>query len=909
MSEPHPTRRILSIDDDPDIRELVARVLRSAGYDIECAADGREGLEAASARRPDLIVLDVMMPQMSGYDVCEELQVDPDLANVPVIFLTALGGEQDRARAFSLGAVGHLVKPFRPDELIAAVACHLETADRFNEIVAAESEWSEQAVVATDFVQFVEHLRTFALDPGGMDLENLRPIDLYARAGSMGLTQAEVAAHLSAFLGFPRMDVIPPDQIDLAALPSAFCRKNLVVPIRTASGPGVVVSDPFNWDLMETVRQFWSTATRPRIYIAEPRVVLQVLSGMGSQRTEPDAQREHVYRFGADADLSAETAPDEAFGIDDITSDGPVAYIANNMISAAATQRASDIHIEPKESMTAVRFRIDGDLREFVTLNHKTASMVISRLKALAGLDIAERRKPQDGSLEAAVGDRRFKLRLATTSTPEGESLIVRLLEVTAEPTPLAELGLTELQARTLEGLSKRSQGLIVVVGATGSGKTTTIYSLVSRIDGLQRSILTVEDPVEYRIPHANQQQVNDKAGVTFESLLKSAVRQDPDVLFLGEIRDPYSAKMAVDFSSTGHLTVTSLHTINATTAIFRLERLGVTRDDMAEAILAIVAQRLVKRLCPACRTVRPATDEENAKLAPFTSEALSSVAEPKGCPSCGNTGYRGREAVVEVFEFDPVVQSMIRAGTPISEIRASCRARGFHLLSDRAIERVRDHTFAFADVYDRVLAEELLDLAGESEGAGGGAAVRGRAATPAKRTKHVSAASDAKTARAAGGAAAPVRRGRAAGSGPKPKRTVDAVPAAAGLRTASRVLVVDDDPDSLALVQRALESGGHRVAVARDGASALVELGGDRFDLLVADIAMPMLDGFALLTVMTDKGFDVPVIFLTGSDTPEDEARGFALGAVDYMRKPVRTDVLLARVARVLGTTPTATE
>jgi type II secretory ATPase GspE/PulE/Tfp pilus assembly ATPase PilB-like protein/DNA-binding response OmpR family regulator len=887
MSDGRRCGRILSIDDDADIRELVARVLGGAGYETAIAASGEEGLAAAREQRPDLIILDVMMPQMTGYAVCEEMQADPELRNIPVIFLTALGTEQDRAQAFSLGAVDHVVKPFKPDELVASVARHMETAARFTQVAEAESEWSDHEVAPADFVRFVEHLRSVALEPGGDDLEHVKPIELYARAGSMGLTAAEVAAHLAAFLGLPRMDVIPPDQIDLAALPSAFCRKNLVVPVRTAAGPGIVVSDPFNWDLIDTVSTFWTTETRPRVYVAEPRVLLQVLSGAGERTGESEGPKEHVYRFGDDADLVAESTSDDEFGEDALGADSPVAYIANNMISAAATQGASDIHVEPKESTTTIRFRIDGDLREFVKINRRTAAMVISRLKALAGLDIAERRKPQDGSLEAAVGDRRFKLRLATTSTPHGESLIVRLLEVTATPTPLTELGLSADQSAALEELSRRSQGLIVIVGATGSGKTTTIYSLVSQIDGRQRSILSIEDPVEYRIPHANQQQVNDKAGVSFESLLKSVVRQDPDVLFLGEIRDPYSAKMAVDFSSTGHLTITSMHTINATTAIFRLERLGVTREDMAEAVLAIVAQRLVKKLCPACRTVRPITAEERTRLAPFTDDIQETVAEPAGCAACGQTGYRGREAVVEVFVFDPIVQAMLREGRPISAIRDSFRERGYQLLADRALEKVRDHTFTLADVYDRVLAEELLSRAEAPAEAGGRPAAKEAHTAPSARSKKDPSAKPAGGARSA-------------------KSKTAGVPAARPASVvAKRLLVVDDDPDSLALVTRALESGGYDVTVASDGASALVELGGSRFDLVVADIAMPMLDGFALVTVMADKGIDVPVIFLTGSDTPEDEARGLTLGAVDYIRKPARQDVLLARVGRVLGASP----
>jgi type IV pilus assembly protein PilB len=865
---------VLSVDDDPDILALVARTLTDAGIEVMSVDSGQAALEAVRHRTPSLILLDAMMPGMSGYAVCEELQLDPCLASVPVIFLTALDGEQDRSRAISLGAVAHLVKPFRPAELVAVVREHLETAVRFCEIVEAESHWTDR-VMPSDFVRFREHLEQHVRPPTGtvFDYGTLRPQNLYAKCTALGLGQADLASLIAKFMHLERLESIKPDQIDLAALPSAFCRKNLVVPVRLAAGPGLAISHPFDYELLETIQRFWDPSLKFNLYIAEPRVILSLLTGAGP--AESPSEQDRVYRFATETDISPESEPLEpAFDPDEAVSDGPVAFIANNMISAAAAQRASDIHIEPKDGNSIVRFRIDGDLRDFVNLDARTAAMLISRLKAIAGLDIAERRKPQDGSLEAVVGDGRYKLRLATTSTPNGESLIIRLLETTTKPKVLTELGMTVEQAGRLEELSRRSQGLIVVVGATGSGKTTTIYSIVSGIDGHQRSILTIEDPVEYKIPLANQQQVNDKAGVTFESLLKSVVRQDPDVLFLGEVRDPFSAKMSVDFASTGHLTITSLHTTNATTAIFRLERLGINRDDMAEAVLAIVAQRLVKKLCPECKTIRAITPEEREQLKPFTEDIPEMVAEPKGCPACDGTGYRGREAVVEVFEFDPAVQRMIRGGQPVAKIRETVRQAGGVLLTDRAIQRVRDQVFALKDVYDRVLAEELLSM---NEEAG--------AVEPPK---------------AASGTVVP-----AAAAAPRAAVPVVATAAPAPVvspKGQSRILVVDDDPDSRTLVERALEAGGYDVVSASDGASALIALGGAPFDLLIADIAMPVFDGFSLLQVMASQGIKVPVIFLTGSGLPEDEARGLSLGAVDYIRKPARRDVLLARVARVLG-------
>ncbi|MDO8963816.1 MAG: ATPase, T2SS/T4P/T4SS family [Coriobacteriia bacterium] len=873
---------ILSIDDDPDIRDLIELTVAGAGYGVESAPDGAAGLARARANPPALILLDVMMPHMDGYEVCRQLQADCELSAIPVVFLTALGEEHDKAKAFALGAVDYMTKPFRPAELIDVIRMHLLTAVRWQELTCAELDWTER-LAPSDFVAFREHLLARVGGDTGMRelITTMRSEEMYAVGQKTGVSQPEMGQMLADFLKVPRVTAIDPKDIDLGALPTPFCRKNLVVPIREGESHGLVVANPFNWELLETIRNF-SGGRNLNLSIAEPRVIMALLTGAQEaeeESSEPgDAEPVHSFSDPSMGTANLRKAAEDAEI--DTTDTGPVTYIANNMIVAAVQQKASDIHIEPKENNTVVRFRVDGDLRDFVTLKRTTAAMLISRLKALAGLDIAERRKPQDGSLEADVAGGRYKLRLATTSTPEGESLIMRLLEVTAEAKPLTELGLTENQSDQLHGFAQRSNGLILIVGMTGSGKTTTIYSLISSIDGRRRSVLTIEDPVEYRITFANQQQVNEKAGVTFESLLRSVVRQDPDVLFLGEIRDTYSARMAMDFASTGHLTITTLHTTNATTAVFRLERLGVTRDVMGEALLCIIAQRLIKRLCPHCRSVDPITEEERAWLAPFTSDVPEQVAHPVGCIACSGTGYAGREAVDEVIDFDPEIQEMVRSGAPVSEIRSFQRKRGDYLMYDHAIEKVRAFTFSPADVFERILTEELAAMQSDSA----------RAATTAAADAvwHIDAPELPATPR-------PAPRSPAVSGGPASEpASVRAI--------AARILLAEDDEDARAYVRRMLERAGYDVTCAIDGGAALVALGGSHFDLIIADVQMPTLDGFALLEVVSQQPIPTPVIMLTGSDTPEDEARGLALGAADFIHKPVRQDVLLARVQRVIS-------
>lgn len=487
-------------------------------------------------------------------------------------------------------------------------------------------------------------------------------------------------------------------------------------------------------------------------------------------------------------------------------------------------------------------------MREILTLKKDTSVKLISRFKVLAGIDIGEKRKPQDGAFAAVIGNRTFNLREASTHTSNGESLVIRLLEPYAKPKELEELGMTHKQANNMTKLANRPEGLILAVGPTGSGKTTTIYSLLHKTDFETRSLISVEDPVEYRIPFVNQQQVNERAGMTFEAVLKSAVRHDPDILYMGEVRDLYSARIAMDFASTGHLTITSMHTSNATTAIFRLERLGIDRGAMADAIIAVVAQRLLKKLCPHCKKVAPISEEEREMLSPFTDVLPPQVAHPVGCGRCNNTGYYGREGIYEILEFDAEISEMARSHVPASEIRSFARKRGDYLRGDHAVEKVKDLIFAPKDVYEEVLIEDME------------------------------------------------------GKWSKPEEVVPrAEPRTAKTADRDSILIVDDDEDIRKLTVHLLQNRGYKVTVSKDGADALLSLDREHFDLILSDINMPDLDGFKLLEMMNQKRITVPVIFLTGRDSAEDEEKGLELGAMDYIKKPIQKEILLLRVKSVL--------
>jgi len=452
------------------------------------------------------------------------------------------------------------------------------------------------------------------------------------------------------------------------------------------------------------------------------------------------------------------------------------------------------------------------------------------------------------GVIAAIIGNRTFNLRVASTSTPNGESVVIRVLEPYAKPKDLKEPGMTDKQVNTIVNLANRNRGVILIVGPTGSGKTTTIYSLLYKTDWETRSLISVEDPVEYRMPFANQQQVNEKGGVTFDALLKSAVRQDPDILFMGEVRDQYSAKMSMDFASTGHLTITTLHTSNATAAIFRLERLGVERGAMADTILDVVAQRLLKKLCPHCKKIVSISKKEIDMISPFTDVIPSQVAHPVGCPECNNTGYFGREGVYEILEFDAEISGMVRSNIPISEIRSIARKRGDYLISQHAVEKTRNLIFTPEDVYENILIEDL----------------------ELEWSKPEKAAPETAT--------------------PSTKK--------AGQKS---ILIVDDDEDTRKLIARHLENQGYRVTIFEDGIDALLCLAKKSFDLILSDVNMPNLDGFKFLEMINQKELEVSVIFLSSRDRAEDERKGLELGAMDYIKKPIQKEILLLRVKSAL--------
>ena len=394
-----------------------------------------------------------------------------------------------------------------------------------------------------------------------------------------------------------------------------------------------------------------------------------------------------------DADLAA--LAQEAAVVDDLLDsrdDAPVIRLINAILLQAIRDGASDIHIEAEEKRLVVRFRIDGVLKEVLEPARALAPLLVSRIKVMARLDIAEKRVPHDGRVTLKIGGLDVDVRVSTIPSQHGERVVLRLLDRGSTSLDLAQLGMSERDLATFERMISRPHGIILVTGPTGSGKTTTLYSVLTRLNDRRRNILTVEDPIEYALDGIGQMQVNARIDLTFARGLRAILRQDPDVIMVGEIRDHETAEVAVRASMTGHLMLSTLHTNTAVGSVSRLIDMGVERYLLAPMLTGLAAQRLVRRLCPHCREQGVATEFES-DMTGGTVPTGAQIWRPVGCPECHGEGYRGRTGVYEVIEVDAEMQKAIHDGASDAELTAVARNRGPGLLEDGALKVLSGET------------------------------------------------------------------------------------------------------------------------------------------------------------------------------------------------------------------------
>jgi len=386
---------------------------------------------------------------------------------------------------------------------------------------------------------------------------------------------------------------------------------------------------------------------------------------------------------------------DDDLEMDDGVSDAPLVRLVNSIVFQAAEDGASDIHLVPQEDCLLVRYRIDGVLQEVQRIPKRLASGVITRLKVISKLDIAERRRPQDGriSLNALAAGRRLDIRVATLPTVEGETVVMRLLDKSRSAPTLEELGLSEEMRVRMRELIRRPTGALLVTGPTGSGKSTTLYAALAEINRPEINVITVEDPVEYRLAGVNQMQINTRAGLTFAAALRSILRSDPDVVMVGEIRDGETAKISIEAALTGHLVLSTLHTNDAPSTLSRLNEMGVEPFLTGAAVSAVLAQRLARKLCPHCCELYAPTVEDllRARVSPDVAASSDGMSFYRkiGCPRCNQTGYRGRIGIFQLLEMNEEIESLAVSKASRDELERAALRGGMRTLWDDGLAKV----------------------------------------------------------------------------------------------------------------------------------------------------------------------------------------------------------------------------
>lgn len=388
-----------------------------------------------------------------------------------------------------------------------------------------------------------------------------------------------------------------------------------------------------------------------------------------------------------------------------VADDAPIVQVVTRILTQAKRDRASDVHIEPSQDVVRVRFRIDGALKEVLVLPAAMGVGLVSRIKIMAGMNIVERRRPQDGQLTTTIDGKDTDVRVGTTATIWGEKCVLRILDKNRSVLRLGDLGMPPATHETYSGLVKAPFGMVLCAGPTGSGKTTTLYATLSQVADPTKNVMTIEDPVEYVFPSINQIQTNEQAGLTFASGLKSILRQDPDVILVGEIRDVETARIAVQSALTGHLVLSSLHATDSVSALHRFLDMGIESFLIASSVLAIVGQRLVRRVCPSCKTRYTPTQEEMEFYEESGGPQKTDFYQGTGCNFCGGTGYQDRIGVYELLQMTPEIKRLIVGWATQDELRRLAQKQGMRTLRQEAIDLVAQDTTTIAEVIRSIYA------------------------------------------------------------------------------------------------------------------------------------------------------------------------------------------------------------
>ncbi|MDP6605215.1 MAG: ATPase, T2SS/T4P/T4SS family [Dehalococcoidia bacterium] len=672
-----------------------------------------------------------------------------------------------------------------------------------------------------------------------------------------GVSQTDLAESIATALNLEVANLEAARSAATRLLPSSVVQQFQVFPLREDDrNLHVASADPLNLDTEQAIA--FASGRKPVMAVAPPAALSKIIESRYSPDRAVETLLAHV-----DEDLETLVSDVDDQGPAQVTADevegGPVIKLTNLIFRDAVARRASDIHIQPGAGGGVVRFRIDGVLSHYMQLPLPVMDRVVSRIKVLSDIDLSNRLKPHDGRTSLAIANRVFDMRISTVPTRGSEKAVIRLLDPTSSAR-LDTLGLADPELERLRTLLKERQGIILVTGPTGSGKTTTLYAALWELATEDVNIMTVEDPIEYELPAATQMQVAPKQGVTFASALRAILRQDPDIILVGEIRDAETAEIAVQASLTGHLVLATVHTNDAASAVRRLVDLGLDPSALVDTVRGVVAQRLIRRVCATCG-VRIVGDLSNDEQRLGQLFGVTATMRVSGCDQCDGTGFVGRLPVVETLMMSPALQTLIASGATATDLEAAAVKEGMRTLRQVGL----------------AMEQQCLTTLGEIERVVGGPGTEPVDAGLSSTTELISRAADPTTSSAAG----------------LPTASLDG----------ARILVVDDDPTNRTFAKALLEREGCQVSEAADGVTALLALEQEVYSLMILDLEMPRLDGWGVLARAraTVGTAGLPIIVFTSSPDPDAETQLIDRGADDYIRKPIEPRRFLARAKAAL--------
>jgi general secretion pathway protein E len=530
--------------------------------------------------------------------------------------------------------------------------------------------------------------------------------------GMKALSMSDMLAGLATQLDLPFLNEIHPESVPddlIRTVPIGFAKQNIVMPLGRTDDNVIIVAcaDPLDTSTLDELRILLHAELE--LAVATPEIVTLSINQAYDRVTAKASSALDNLEEGPAQEIGEDAQ--EPLDLLDVQGDdeAPIIRLVNSLFSQAVKDRASDIHIEPFETSMMVRFRVDGVLSEIIKPPKRAQNTIISRVKIMAGLNIAEKRLPQDGRIRLKIAGRDIDVRVSTVPTTYGERIVMRLLDRSSVLRDLDTIGFSPRNYAVMSQLIEKSHGIILVTGPTGSGKTSTLYGCLAKINKPDLNILTIEDPVEYQLKGVGQVQVNPKINLTFANGLRSFLRQDPDVIMVGEIRDRETAEIAIQASLTGHLVLSTVHTNDAPGALTRLVDMGIEPFLVASSLIGVLAQRLLRTICSKCKMEYVPTHEEVSGVG-LDPKKVTVLYKGKGCRACQGTGYQGRTGIYELMLIDDDIRALILKNTDSSTIKHKARERGMITLRDDGAEKVRQG-ITTAEEVSRVTQEDSMSL------------------------------------------------------------------------------------------------------------------------------------------------------------------------------------------------------